>query len=118
MSFPLISADLVVPNQHARGLRHDFSLLVEIARHPDAKLYGLSQRALKAADDIMNRFQRLSGERERDDMLISCREIAKSVLGDKAEWRKDGKIWAIGHCHIDTAWLWRYTQTQQKVSVA
>jgi alpha-mannosidase len=26
------------------------------------------------------------------------------------------KIWGIGHCHIDTAWLWPYSVTQQKVA--
>jgi alpha-mannosidase len=27
-----------------------------------------------------------------------------------------GAIWGIGHCHIDTAWLWPYRVTQQKVA--
>lgn len=133
----------MVPNLEARGLRTDFRILMEVARHPDAKLFGLGQRALRACDDIMNAFRRVAGDGAdnfagADAMIGGLRSIAWEVLGDLDEESlqkvcvrdtqdRDAKVWAIGHwwvfilitslgSHIDTAWLWRYTQTQQKVS--
>ncbi len=25
-------------------------------------------------------------------------------------------IYAVGHCHIDTAWLWPYAETKRKIA--
>jgi len=25
-------------------------------------------------------------------------------------------LWAVGHCHIDTAWLWPYAETRRKIA--
>ena len=136
-----MSADIVVPNLEARALRYDFRILTEVARHPDGRLQGLSQKALKAADDIMNTFRRREGDLEDgfiDDIIQHCRKLAWGVLGQldqeglkgvcmRSTEQREGKMWAMGHwyvldrvpahpSHIDTAWLWRYTQTQQKVS--
>lgn len=74
---------------------------------------GLGQRALKACDDIMNRFRRIEGDENDnfagvDSMINECRKIAWSVLGSLDEeslkkvcvWNKEdkeAKIWAIGH---------------------
>jgi hypothetical protein len=74
---------------------------------------GLGQRALKACDDIMNKFRRVKGDTENnyekvDKMIQECREIAWSVLGRLDEdglkevcvWNtrdKEAKVWAIGH---------------------
>ena len=30
--------------------------------------------------------------------------------------QKEGDLWAIGYCHIDTAWLWAWNQTKQKIA--
>jgi hypothetical protein len=115
----LIGADLVHPNPVARGLRNDFRVLTEVARHPDGRLQGLSQRALKACDDIMNAFMRDEGDEEKgsslngegrlvDDMIAKCRGIAWQVLGSLDEKglqrscmrksdEREGKIWTTGH---------------------
>lgn len=64
--------------------------------------------------------------RSGDSLSISAaRGVAEEVLG--SGWEKAGgdiykkgdqkaKVWGIGHCHIDTAWLWPYSVTQQKVA--
>lgn len=118
-TFPLIGADLVHPNPVARGLRNDFRILTEVARHPDARLQGLAQRALKACDDIMNAFMRHEGDEEQgsslkgegrsvDDMIGRCRETAWAVLGSldkeglqrscmRNDEKREGKIWTMGH---------------------
>lgn len=54
-----------------------------------------------------------------------CRKIAEEVLGQ--DWAQnalheakhgtdDGTLWAVGHCHIDTAWLWPWGATRQKIA--
>lgn len=110
-TFPLVSADIVVPNPHARGLRTDFRILAEISRHPSAQTTGLAQRCLKACDDIMNTFRRTADQtsEELDAMLLRCREVGWKILGNLAEeqvkelavWKgneeRDADIWAIGH---------------------
>jgi len=114
-TFELVSADIVVPNLVARGLRTDFLVLTEIARHPDGRLQGLSQRALKACDDIMNAFTRFEGDEQGDrlvdDMLQRCREMAWQVLGrlDEGSLKKacarspekrEARMWAMGHWYV------------------
>lgn len=45
------------------------------------------------------------------DSVEACREIAQDVLGKdwtsqvgKAAKADGGTLWALGYCHIDTAW--------------
>jgi alpha-mannosidase len=114
--FPLVSADIILPNLPVRALKTDFRILTELARHDQAKQFGLSQRALKACDDIMNRFRRVKGDTENnfkgvDKMIEELREISWSVLGrldeeglrgtciwDKGE--REARVWAIGHWYV------------------
>ncbi|CCM00538.1 uncharacterized protein FIBRA_02572 [Fibroporia radiculosa] len=117
--FGLASADLVVPNQEAWRLLWDFQTLREIADSLPGNT-SLQNKALVAANEIMNVFNK-----EDPASITRARKIAEEVFG-KA-WDKEGEkvyekgaseavIWGIGHCHIDTAWLWPYRVTQQKVA--
>ncbi|KAG9021627.1 Glycoside hydrolase, 38 vacuolar alpha mannosidase, partial [Tulasnella sp. JGI-2019a] len=69
--------------------------------------------------------------RNSDKTIVECREIAEEVFGKGwdakgakvyEEGLGDGKnkkraqVWGIGNCHIDTAWLWPYSVTQQKAA--
>lgn len=73
----------------------------------------LGNKARGVANDIMNTF------RGRLDDVAECRKLAQKVLGDgKVDYRSEqaGDLWAIGYCHIDTAWLWPWSSTQQKIA--
>ncbi|ETW79602.1 glycoside hydrolase family 38 protein [Heterobasidion irregulare TC 32-1] len=118
-TFQLASADLVVPNQEAWGLMWDFDALREIV---DALpgTSALQNRALAVANAMMNAF-----DRGDPASIGAARALAERVFG--AGWAAkqeriyeegptDAQIWGIGHCHIDTAWLWPYSVTQQKVA--
>ncbi|KAK2459766.1 hypothetical protein APHAL10511_008198 [Amanita phalloides] len=97
----------------------DFNILRELA---DA-LPGntpLQNKALTAANEIMNVFKRGDASTIR-----AARRVAEGILGvgwesKGADIYKEGPqragVWGIGHCHIDTAWLWPYRVTQQKVA--
>lgn len=79
----------------------------------------LQNNALTAANAIMNTFRK-----DDPESIVRARKIAEDILG--AGWEAkgagvydgtaDAKVWAIGHCHIDTAWLWPYRVTQQKTA--
>ena len=70
----------------------------------------------------MNTFDGSMGSVEK------CRTIAEDVMGK--DWEKaamkemgpkgdqegNGTLWALGYCHIDTAWLWPWSATEQKVA--
>lgn len=111
--YALNSADLVVPNQDAWRLMWDFQALhglVDVL--PDDS--SVRNRAMYVANEIMNVFQTGSLESVR-----KARVVAEQVLGKKWEDNDDrsgGTLWGVGHCHIDTAWLWPFSVTQQKVA--
>ncbi|KAH9914289.1 glycoside hydrolase family 38 protein [Fomitopsis serialis] len=117
--FRLATADLVVPNQDAWQLLWDFTTLREISETLPGNT-SLQNKALVTANTIMNTF-------DKDDLgsIASSRKLAEAVFGegwankgDKIyeEGAEEATIWGIGHCHIDTAWLWPYRVTQQKVA--
>ncbi|KAF5362894.1 hypothetical protein D9758_007045 [Tetrapyrgos nigripes] len=116
--FSLASADLVVPNQEAWHLLWDFQTLREIVDSLPGNS-ALQNKALVVANEIMNAFERGDASDIR-----RCRKLAEQVFGegwqdlgeDVYKDEKQAQIWGIGHCHIDTAWLWPYRVTQQKVA--
>lgn len=117
--FQLATADLVVPNQDAWHLMWDFSTLREIVDTVPGNT-ALQNKALVTANKIMNVFK--SGDPEN---VKRMRGIAEDVFGkgwqakgDKIynEGPKKAQVVGISYCHIDTAWLWPYSVTQQKTA--
>lgn len=103
-----MSADLVVPNTEARALKLDFETLHGLSEDlsPHSPLANLARIT---ANEVMNTFSL-----EDPGSIRRCRDIAAKVLGQ--DWESqiaqsrgkegrdlDGRLWAIGHCHIDTA---------------
>ncbi|KAJ3574050.1 hypothetical protein NP233_g2021 [Leucocoprinus birnbaumii] len=117
--FALASADLVVPNQEAWRLMWDFEALKQLIDTLPGNT-PLQNKALVIANEIMNVFKRGDAA-----AVAACRKKAEEIFGEG--WEEAGadiydqgpetsNIWGIGHCHIDTAWLWPYSVTQQKVA--
>ena len=67
----------------------------------------------------MNTFTLGKGDHEA---IKKCREIAREYLGEKVDsetvYGTETKaiVTAIGHCHIDTCWLWPWVETKRKVA--
>ncbi|WVF71778.1 hypothetical protein IAT40_006586 [Kwoniella sp. CBS 6097] len=132
VSFQLVTADVVLMRSEARALQIDFQILNQLGNPPTgSETSSLSRRALRAANEIMNRFKRTDGDDEDgslDETIRACRKIGWEVLGPLDSEsikslcthvqndKEEAIIWGIGHCHIDTAWLWRYSQSQQKIA--
>ncbi|KAG6332318.1 hypothetical protein ID866_6771 [Astraeus odoratus] len=118
-TFQLASADLVVPNQEAWHLMWDFHALREIVDTLPGNS-SLQNKALVTANAIMNAFT--TGDKEN---IKEMRAIAEDVFGKGWQTKgagiyKEGpersQVVGISYCHIDTAWLWPYSVTQQKTA--
>ena len=53
--------------------------------------------------------------------IVKGREIAKRYIGDVNSSKvydndKEHIVYAIGHCHIDTCWLWPWDETKRKIA--
>lgn len=106
--YTLDSADLVVPCMPAWHLMWDFNLLVQIAKSDDAGS-PLSERAMRAANEIINVFE----ADKPAETIEKARKIAEDILGEgwqkEAEgvWdkggersRADAKLWGLGHWSV------------------
>jgi alpha-mannosidase len=91
-------------NMEARRLGWDFELLASL---PDVlpQQSPLGNKARALANKIMNTFNGTL------DSVRECRKLAEEVMGkkwqdeaNKQAGQEDGSLWALGYCHIDTAW--------------
>ncbi|KAJ1028012.1 hypothetical protein NDA13_003463 [Ustilago tritici] len=121
--FELESCDIVVKRVEAWRLLWDFELLEGCVKNLGRDTE-LQNRALWVANQIQNTFRKADL-----DSIPRCRKLAQEILGknwedkvdsiynqDVVEGREDVRIWSLGHSHIDSAWLWPYSATQQKVA--
>jgi len=115
--FTLWKAEIVAVNQEARALYIDFWILGDAAREfPDNSWE--EREALQLGNKIMDTFIAGDGSQES---IIECRKIAKKYLGDVNSSKvyqtdKEPIVYAIGHCHIDTCWLWPWAETKRKIA--
>lgn len=109
--FVLETAELLEPNAVAWDLYWDFVVISDVARTLPVDSCE-AQKCLGVANDIINAFRR-----NDPSTFSTCRSIAKKILGEiKIEKQKDAIVSAIGHCHIDTAWLWPFGETKRKIA--
>lgn len=75
--------------------------------------------AVQVCNRIMDTF--IAGEGSKE-AIKECRKVAQEYLGEKVDTAdvyksdKDAIISGIGHCHIDTCWLWPWAETKRKVA--
>ena len=113
--FTLAMAELKVSNMDAWRLFWDYIVLEDIARTLPNNSWE-AQRCWQGAVAIINDFRRGDSK-----SLLQGRKIAQQLHGanvdqDSESDPVDNMIWAIGHCHIDTAWLWPFAETKRKVA--
>ncbi|KAL7912357.1 glycoside hydrolase family 38 protein [Trichoderma velutinum] len=116
--FKLEKADIVAVNVDARQLLFDFHVIRDAALYLPQDSWQ-SHRAQRACDDILDTFSAGDGS---SGAISKCREIARSYLSDRIDTEEVFKtdqtaiVSAIGHCHIDTCWLWPWDETKRKVA--
>jgi alpha-mannosidase len=115
--YQLWKADIIAVNLDARALDVDFWEIADAAREFPEDSWE-QHKALDVCNRIMDAF--IAGDGSKD-ALKKCREIAREYIGnvDTSKIYENGKpelITAIGHCHIDTCWLWPWAETKRKVA--
>jgi alpha-mannosidase len=110
LPFVFDQADLALFNQDAWDLYLDYVVLADILKHrkPGAPLTPWTGHVMAVLNDILNHLRpddptTWPAARARMQELYSHRN---------ASWQHE--ISAIGHAHIDTAWLWPLAETRRK----
>eukprot|EP00111_Clytia_hemisphaerica_P022399 TCONS_00065842-protein len=109
-SFTLSKLEIAVLDKDIYRIVQDLKILIDMAQTlPEEN--DLVDKALQVGCDVANCFQ---------PEKSNSAEKALSILdfffnGDAGGTdRHQYKIHAMGHCHIDTAWLWPYAETKRK----
>ena len=115
--YQLSLADIVAVNLDARNLYIDFWIIGDAAREFPGDSWE-SHEALQICNEIMDAFIEGKGSKES---IKKGREIARKYIGnvDSEKVYDSGKpaiVQAVGHCHIDTCWLWPWAETKRKVA--
>ena len=98
---------LVVMDEQLQGLHYDLLVGLDLLKHlPENE--PRRARLLYALNVIVNAW-----EPDNTDTLRLCREIFAAEFNHPAGEHAH-KVTAIGHSHIDTAWLWPLERTHQK----
>ncbi|PCG90780.1 hypothetical protein PENOC_100440 [Penicillium occitanis (nom. inval.)] len=116
--FPLSKAEIVIVDFQARMLYMDIIAIYDAAMEFPEDSWQ-QHKALSVATKIINIFQ--ANDR---NSIHECRQIAQEFLGPNINSTevyqqgiaKDIDVFAIGHCHIDTCWLWPWAETKRKVA--
>ncbi|XP_029655059.1 alpha-mannosidase 2C1 isoform X1 [Octopus sinensis] len=105
--FTLSKVEIATRNQLVYHLLRDFDILYGMAKHfPETSERGY--QALYAANNMINTCLEHTPEVYNSAIKISEKFFSERN-GDACH-----TIHAIGHCHIDTAWLWPYAETIRK----
>ncbi|OTA64547.1 glycoside hydrolase family 38 protein [Hypoxylon sp. EC38] len=114
--FQLVKADICAVNMDARQLWIDTWIIGDAAREFPEDSWE-QHKALNVVTDIIDSY--VLGDKES---LKKCRKIAQEYIGSNVDSSKvydsglAPQVFGIGHCHIDTCWLWPWAETKRKVA--
>lgn len=117
-TYQLTLARITAVNLAARGLYYDFWIIGDAAREFPGDSWE-AHEANVVGNSMIDAFIAGNGSQES---ILKARKIAQKYLGDKVDssnvYDSDTKpfVFAIGHCHIDTCWLWPWAETKRKVA--
>ncbi|EFJ52516.1 hypothetical protein VOLCADRAFT_115992, partial [Volvox carteri f. nagariensis] len=108
--FTLKTAELAIPNLPVVALFHDLRALTGLAKElPAGNATG--EIALYTANKIVNTYF----QGAPPECVSVCRSLAAEVLAVRDPGERL-QVYAVGHCHIDTAWLWPFSETHRKTA--
>ncbi|PYI13511.1 organelle alpha-mannosidase [Aspergillus violaceofuscus CBS 115571] len=116
--FTLSKAQITAVNLEARALFYDFWIIGDAAREFPGDSWE-KHEANMVTNAIIDAFIAGNGSQES---IKEGRKIARKYIGDKVDSSQvydtdtDPIVYAIGHCHIDTCWLWPWAETKRKVA--
>ncbi len=103
----IISAEIVERNKDIRNLYHDFSTLFDL-------LDSMNQTE-KSYQPLFNDLRSVYIEviYEKSNWMVNSKKIADKWLNKKSN--ETLNVYAVGHAHMDLAWLWPLRETRRKV---
>lgn len=114
--FTVGRAAIASVNTQARGLLFDIWQIGDAARElPENSAE--QNKALAVAMRIIDTYKV-----DNQESILKCREIAKEIVGPDVDSHRvyevgsDPIVFGIGHCHIDSCWLWPFDETKRKVA--
>ena len=115
--FQLSTARITSVNLTARQLYVDFWIIGDAAREFPGDSWE-KHLALQVCNKIMDE---CTNNGFTQDSLKTARKIAQEYIGDVDtpkiyESDHESIVYGIGHCHIDTCWLWPWAETKRKVA--
>lgn len=109
------TAALEVPDREVRDLYYDLRSLLELAAAFGAAGEPAEQelhaRLMALAADVV---ARLTAARDWRRLIAPVRTEIQTALGQLRSPLAGQAIDLIGHCHIDTVWMWRLAETRRK----
>ncbi|RVE71820.1 hypothetical protein OJAV_G00055550 [Oryzias javanicus] len=105
--FSVQKAELVIFNKDVREMLTDFELLVDIVKElGEGEQRGY--QALFTVNEMVNRCD------PKDPSSFSeAHDLARKFFSQR-NGESQHTVHAMGHCHIDSAWLWPYEETIRK----
>ncbi|KAI5303246.1 hypothetical protein KEM56_007758 [Ascosphaera pollenicola] len=116
--FELKVARILAVNLAARGLYFDYALICDAA-HDLPEDTKSAHDATQTCNRIMDAFIAGNGSQES---ILEGRKIAAEYIGSNVDsetvYKSDREpvVYGIGHCHIDTCWLWPFDETRRKTA--
>ncbi|KAJ3211981.1 Alpha-mannosidase 2C1 [Entophlyctis luteolus] len=106
----LNTAGIAVPNRNGQLLKVYFDVMLQLIKDTPRE-WQINSDALYYANKIVNIFRPHDGE-----ALQKALGVAVKFFEDRRNpaRKPNHEIYAIGNCHIDTAWLWPYDETKRK----
>jgi alpha-mannosidase len=105
--FTLVQCEIVAIDNEVKDLLFDLQVITDMAKLLPAQ----SNRAWQATETARKMTNTIFvGDRTS---YKKAKEIANEFLKLK-NGQSQHTIYASGHCHIDTAWLWTYSETRRK----
>ncbi|XP_064614713.1 alpha-mannosidase 2C1-like [Liolophura sinensis] len=104
--FTLSQAEIAVRDNQAFQLYLDFEIIIGMAKHLGEN-NERGNEAMLTANRMVNQVVANGGSYE------NALKISKAFLTQK-NGESQHVVYAVGHCHIDTAWLWPYAETIRK----
>ncbi|KAJ1736353.1 Glycoside hydrolase, 38 vacuolar alpha mannosidase [Coemansia sp. Benny D160-2] len=107
--FKLTQAELVVMNTQAWAMKMDLNILLDMY-NTLPKSQPRAWEALHTANAMVNAFD--ADDTKTIDAALAISNGFFAQKGGEA----NHQVFAIGNCHIDTAWLWPYDETKRKIA--
>ena len=109
--YRLNTAEIAIPNELGHKVFYDFEILLGMAKELPSDSQA-SCDALFTANSIVNTLR--VGE---SNTLIEAHRLSREFFEKRLDMgAADHEIFAVGNCHIDTAWLWPFDETKRKAA--